>query len=103
MICPNSLFKNHNLISKWIITTEDVLRKKMSYENIFRTLIQYERVKKILFNEEQLILIENLPKIKFSEVKDNVEINKSELTKNVHLINYNSSDKINSKLLKIFK
>ena len=94
---------NHNHISKWIITTEDILRKKMSFENIFRTLIQYERVKKILFNEEQLILIENLPKIKFSEVKDNVEINKSELTKNVHLINYNSSDKINNKLLKIFK
>jgi len=90
-------------MSKCIITTENILRKKMSYENILRTLIQYERIKNILFNEEQSILIENLPKIKFSEVKENVEIDKTELIKNVNLINYRSSDKINIKLLKIFK
>jgi hypothetical protein len=90
-------------MAKFIITAESILKKRMSYENIFRTLMQYERFKNLLLNEEQSILIENLPKMKFDEIKEIHDLDQSELANNVHLINLNSQDMINSKLLKIFK
>ena len=82
--------------------SDNIIKKKMSYDNIFRHLIQYERLKKILLTQEQLILIDNLPKIKLKEMNQ-IHIDGNELTKNVQVINSNLDDKINKRLMSIFK
>jgi hypothetical protein len=82
--------------------SDNIIKKKMSYDYIFRHLIQYERLKKILLTHEQLILIDNLPKIKLKEVT-HIHVDGSELTKNVQIINSNLDDKINKRLMSIFK
>jgi len=82
--------------------SDNIIKKKTSYDNIFRHLIQYERLKKILLTQEQLILIDNLPKIKLKEMNQ-IHIDGNELTKNVQVINSNLDDKINKRLMSIFK
>ena len=78
-------------------STEYVLSKRMSYENLFLHLIHYERLKKILLSEEQSTLIGNLLKIKQDEIKENQTNLKNESIRIFDVINFNRNvdDNIN--------
>ena len=101
-ICPNFLMSERNKFAKYIIKAEEILKKKMSYDNIFRHLIEHERLKKILLSEEQFVLMNNLPKVKVDAVITEPVLQTDELNHKLHLINMNRQDKINRKLLKFF-
>ncbi len=83
-------------------TSENILKKKMSYDNIFRHLIQYERLKKVLFTEDQNTLINNLPKVKVKELVDESLKDKNELTQLVNSVDLNSQDNFSKKIKIIF-
>jgi hypothetical protein len=40
--------------------------------------------KELILSEEEVVLIENLPKIKMDEINNDSELNKNELAKNCH-------------------
>jgi hypothetical protein len=82
--------------------SENILKKKMSYDNIFRHLIQYERLKKVLFTDDQNTLINNLPKVKVKELVDEPLKDKNELTQLVNSVDLNSQDKFSKKIKIIF-
>jgi hypothetical protein len=93
----------YNSVYKYLLTFEEMLKTRMSYDYIFKHLIQYERLKRILLSEEQTVLIDNLPKIKLEEITDYSSLNKNELARNIQLIYVDKKDKVNEKLKKIFK
>jgi hypothetical protein len=83
-------------------SAEYLFKKRMSYDYILKMLIQFERFKKIFFSEEQFLLFENLPKIKFDEFQDNCTGEKLELEKKIKLLSSEKSDNINKNILNIF-
>ncbi len=48
----NRLLKGRNKFAKIIISAENLFKKKMSYETILHSEIQFERYKKNIFTEE---------------------------------------------------
>ena len=101
-ILPNFIMTKNNKYSKYMNASEDILKKKMSYDNIFRHLIQYERLKKVLFTEDQNKLINNFPKVQVKTLIDQPLLDKNELLQTVSSIDMNCQDKINKNLLNIF-
>jgi hypothetical protein len=93
----------YNTKMKFLDNANKIIGKYMSFDNILTHLLQYERLRKILFSKEQLILIDNLPKLTLDSIEESSPINKNELINYVHFIESNKNDKINQKLLDIFK
>jgi hypothetical protein len=70
----NNLFKlkNHEKICPLLLwnkkrktfyqTSENVIKKELSYANIINKLVQFENLKKAVLNDMQLQILENLPK-----------------------------------------
>jgi hypothetical protein len=82
----------------------DFVNKRMSYDNMFRHLVEYERLKKILFNVDQLALFENLPKMTLEDIQDRPTVmNRGNYKKIVREIKRNGEDTVNNNLLKHFK
>ena len=102
IIFPIFCIPKKSKFSRLMEASDNIIKKKMSYNYIFRHLIQYERLKKILLTQEQLILIDNLPKIKLNEM-NHIHIDGNELRNNVQVVNSNLEDKINNRLMSIFK
>ena len=103
VIFPNFIMAEYNPMYKYLLAVEEMLKTRMSYDYIFKHLIQYERLKRILLSEEQTVLIDNLPKIKLEEITDYSSLNKNELARNIQLIYVDKKDRVNEKLKKIFK
>jgi len=103
VIFPNFIMAEYNSVYKYLLTFEEMLKSRMSYDYIFKHLIQYERLKRILLSEEQALLIDNLPKIKLEEITDYSSLSKNELVRNIQMIYVDKKDKVNEKLKKIFK
>ena len=78
-ICP-TYHSTKNRFAQIMNSAELILKKQMSYENLFQHLIHYERLKKILLSTEQSNLIGNLLKVNsgefnaFSSIKNNESI-----------------------------
>jgi hypothetical protein len=82
----------------------DFLKKRMSYDYLFKHLVEYERLKKILFNVDQLTLFENLPKINLEDIiEKSTVMNRGHYKKIMREVSIKGEDNINSNLLKYFK
>ena len=71
-------------------SAEYVLKKKMSYENLFLHLIHYERLKKILLSEEQSANIGNLLKVEPDEFKNISTTDKN--VENINVLNFTKNE-----------
>ncbi len=103
VIFPNFIMAEYNPMYKYLLAAEEMLKTRMSYDYIFKHLINYERLKRILLSEEQANLIDNLPKIKLEEITDYSSLNKNEIARSIQMIYSTKKDSINEKLKKIFK
>ena len=101
MIFPTWVSRNKKM--KLLNQTNSVVTKYMSYENLFEHLIQYERLKNVLLSDEQRYVLDNLPKMKVEELKENIIPDKDELMKNIQFIQIHRQIEVNKKLINFFE
>lgn len=90
--------------SKYMYKVEEFLKKRMSYDYLFKLIVEYDRLKMTLFTHEQHTLFENLPRISLDDLQDKTNIlNAANLKKLLRDVSMRGEENINYNLLKYFK
>lgn len=93
ILCPRSLLKHKTNIIK-LEKFEAVIKKTLSIENLISKLIEHDMLKYIMFNEEQLVVFNNLllklPYEKFNLV-EGVKIREEDVQSSLNKINMDGS------------
>jgi hypothetical protein len=94
----------NNNQSKYMYKVDDFLKNRMSYDYLFKLIVEYDRLKTTLFTVEQHTLFENMPKISLDDLQDRSNIlNKANLKKLLKEVRVKGAENINDNLLKYFK
>jgi hypothetical protein len=72
-ICPSKICEPVSNQSQKIIQIDTFLNKWMSYQNLFKNLMQFERLKFFVLNSEQLKIFNVMKKYNFEKMKSHEE------------------------------
>ena len=68
-ILPKFCFSKNNSNLIYFKKISEYIRERLSIENIIKSIIKNELFRKIIFNDKQLELFNNIPKIKLNVLK----------------------------------
>ena len=82
IICPHFLRKN--VKTKNIKFIKDLAESILSYENLFKLYIEFQKYKSIMFDEKELYIFENLPKYNLKNLIKTDRYNENKLEPFLH-------------------